>query len=164
MPPAPKHTRRWFQFGAGAILLAVAIAGLLAWIARPRHFPDPRKGIKDVEVEIYVGDSGDSPFRFRLVDPTFIRSAVVRPMDDSERDPTPKRYIVLGSIYVHYDDATTDSAVLFLPWGCWKHEEGNYRKSDLSQLRDESRRLLQASRPTAPMLGQPWFWSPKPYD
>jgi hypothetical protein len=165
MSPAPKPARRWLQFGMGAILLAVAIAGVLAWAARPRSFPDRTKPIKDVDVELDGGDFGGSPFRFRLTDPTLIESLIVKPLRDSERDPPPvPAYVVLGTIHVHYHDGTTGGAILFLPWGCWQGQDGIYRKSDLSLLRDESKRLIQTSRPTAPVLNEPAFWSPKPYD
>ena len=66
--------------------------------------------------------------------------------------------MVLGGIYVHYDDGTTERATLFLPWGTWIYEERNYRKSDLSLLMNEVKRVLESTRPTAPVLKDTRYW------
>ena len=114
----------------------------------------PAKAINNVEVVIDYGQ----PFRFRFADPILIESAIVKPMLASEVDPPPvPAYAVLGSMHVHYNDGTTGRAVLYLPWGCWQHEPNHYRKSDLSLLRDECRRLIQASDPTAAILNDASF-------
>jgi hypothetical protein len=37
MLPAPKHSRRWFQFGLGTMLLLVALVAVSAFAAREHH-------------------------------------------------------------------------------------------------------------------------------
>lgn len=84
---------------------------------------------------------------------------VVEPFRQSQLDPHPAADIYVGTLIIVYDDGSTDTAMMFAPWGHFKFD-GAYGVANVSRFRDECRKsLLQSSHPDASrLLNDPRLW------
>jgi hypothetical protein len=84
-----------------------------------------------VLVLTWLGGSLDAGIRIR--DKQRIKELIEEPLQNARRDPSPARYVALGTITVRMDDGSENTTLLFLPWGQIKR--GNdYLVADLDKL------------------------------
>jgi len=130
--PRKKPRRRWFQFAIADLLILTAGAAVVMFLWRLRdREPAP------VEARFDFSTPGDE-VEYVLDDESTIRELVLEPIKEATLDPRPAKYIIAGTLLVKFDDDTSQSHLLFLPFGRYRHN-GEYYIADFTLLRTKIR-------------------------
>ena len=110
MPPAPKHSRRWFQFGLGTIFVVVTlIAGIVAWFAWQIGLVRERERLLGPPVQWLISTAPENTTRVPWLWRQFVRAPVTEialPKATFSEDQVRHFERLFPEAYVHRNDHT----------------------------------------------------------